>query len=210
MNETTKQRLVGVIVLGCLAIIFVPMLLDGSGVTPPEIAREIPPMPTTPPVPVIEPVRPVIDADLEQNGVAVAVNPEDEAEMAADEDEVEAFFSTIVARAAELEEVPGIEAPAAPPEDLPRLDEQGIPEGWSVRLGSFSQQSNAEALLSRVRNRGHRGYMAALDSGGQRLSGVFVGPVLTRAAADDLRRQLQEEFQLEGLVVRYTITELNQ
>ena len=43
-----KQRLVGAIVLGCLAIIFLPILLDGEGVSPPEMNIAIPTAPAFP------------------------------------------------------------------------------------------------------------------------------------------------------------------
>ncbi len=58
-----KQRLVGTIVIGCLAIIFIPILLDGEGVSPPAMTTEIPDPPPLPVEPIIEQQRPQITSD---------------------------------------------------------------------------------------------------------------------------------------------------
>ena len=63
MNTAMKQRLVGTVVIGCLAIIFIPALLDGEGVSPPEMTSSMPAPPAMPEVPVIQQERPEITAD---------------------------------------------------------------------------------------------------------------------------------------------------
>ncbi len=55
MDPQLKQRLVGVAVIFLLAIIFVPMLLDGAGTRPQPLQVEIPPQPQVDPFEVIEP-----------------------------------------------------------------------------------------------------------------------------------------------------------
>ena len=63
LNTAMKQRLVGTVVIGCLAIIFIPALLDGEGVSPPEMTSSMPAPPAMPEVPVIQQERPEITAD---------------------------------------------------------------------------------------------------------------------------------------------------
>ena len=45
MDQNTKNRLVGVIVVFSLAVIFLPMILDGAGVRKDKIEVVIPPQP---------------------------------------------------------------------------------------------------------------------------------------------------------------------
>ena len=45
MDQNTKNRLVGVIVIFSLAVIFLPMILDGSGVRKDQVEVVIPPQP---------------------------------------------------------------------------------------------------------------------------------------------------------------------
>jgi cell division septation protein DedD len=40
------------------------------------------------------------------------------------------------------------------------------------------------------------------------LTGVYVGPVLTETEAATLQQELARSFQLEGVVVRFSIEEL--
>ena len=88
------------------------------------------------------------------------------------------------------------------------LDPRGLPEAWSVRLGSFSSQTNATNLVARLQGDGHRAYTRRLDSSQGPLTAVFVGPLVDRAAAQTLLEQLRQNYQLSGLVVRYQIEEL--
>src|SRR5690606_12692755 len=88
------------------------------------------------------------------------------------------------------------------------LDSTGLPQGWSVRLASFSNQTNARNLVERLQSNGHRAYTRQLSSSQGPLTAVYVGPDVDRAAAQRLREQLQRDYDLAGIVVRYEIEEL--
>ena len=192
MNIAMKQRLIGTVVIGCLAIIFIPVLLDGEGVSPPEMTGSIPDSPPMPVIPVIEPVRPAISSDT----VSIA---ETRAETRAETNTESSRQATNAGNA---------QAPPAP--ERPTLDTAGVPESWTVRLGSFGEKSNAEALVSRLRDQKYKGFSRSLNSSRGLLTGVYVGPVLTESEAGRLQQELAEEFELEGVVVQFTINELEQ
>ena len=117
MNTAMKQRLVGTVVIGCLAIIFIPILLDGKGVSAPEMTASIPEAPPMPIVPVIAAERPEINADA----------------IESTQDEISTELNNT--RSNQLSAVSDM--PPAP--ELPRLNAAGIPATWSVRLASFDQ-----------------------------------------------------------------------
>jgi DedD protein len=77
-----------------------------------------------------------------------------------------------------------------------------------VRLASFSSTANASALVTRLQAGGHRAYTRRLDSSQGILTAVFVGPLANRAAAQTLLERLQQDFQLNGMIVRYEIEPL--
>ena len=54
MDSNLKNRLVGVIVISALAVIFLPMILDGAGVRREAVEVVIPPAPVIAPNPVFE------------------------------------------------------------------------------------------------------------------------------------------------------------
>jgi DedD protein len=91
-------------------------------------------------------------------------------------------------------------------ETVPARDAQGLPEAWSVRLGVFADRANAEALEARLLTAGHKAYLQPVRTGQGSMSGVFVGPVLTKREADALQQQLAAAFPQEpGIVQQFRI-----
>lgn len=220
MNVATKQRLVGTIVLVSLAMILIPLLLDGEGVEPPPaaITQAVPPAPRVDMTPLPEPFRPPIVADnAAPNTDPTASGTNDEAALtdatAAALTEATAPDGPEAAEPPALTDAPVSDANALPePEsappaaeqvavNAPQLDAQGLPGAWTVQMGMFSDKANAEALLARLLLANYKAYLRPQGGG---LSGVFVGPVLTQAEATSLQREMQQEFG-EGLVTRFTI-----
>ena len=190
MKQGTKQRVVGTIVIVSLALIFLPIIFDGQGSHQTQIASRIPEQPVVPILPEPQQSRPVIisDADL----VVTETKPEPER-----------VTKTIEESASDLIEVSASESGFT--RDIPILNSAGLPNGWSIRLGSFSEASNATNLMQRLQTAGYKAYIRDIDSEQVELTGVFVGPWLERALVNDYIDQLRDEFQLEGMVVRYQL-----
>jgi DedD protein len=193
MNQSTKQRVVGTVVLLALALIFLPLVLDGDGNYQPTITSRIPETPVIDFMPEPAPERPVIDADRFQPQASVpseaqavpiaepAVNPQDKQALGQSPSELELVDSE------------------------PSLDDLSLPEGWSVRLGIFSNSVNAANLTQRLLEAGYRAYSRQVPGAQGVVTGVFVGPHVDRAEANLLKDRLQDEFQLAGLVVRFEV-----
>ena len=190
MKQGTKQRVVGTIVIASLALIFLPIIFDGQGSHQTQTASRIPEQPVVPILPEPQQSRPVIisDADL----VVTETKPEPER-----------VTKTIEESASDLIEVSASESGFT--RDIPILNSAGLPNGWSIRLGSFSEASNATNLMQRLQTAGYKAYIRDIDSEQVELTGVFVGPWLERALVNDYIDQLRDEFQLEGMVVRYQL-----
>lgn len=190
MKQGTKQRVVGTIVIVSLALIFLPIIFDGQGSHQTQIASRIPEQPVVPILPEPQQSRPVIisDADL----VAIETKPESEL-----------VTKTIEESISDPIEVSASES--AFTRDIPTLNPAGLPNGWSIRLGSFSEASNASDLMQRLQTAGYKAYIRDIDSEQAELTGVFVGPWLERPLVNDYIDQLRDEFQLEGMVVRYQL-----
>jgi DedD protein len=183
-----KQRLVGAIVLGCLAIIFLPILLDGEGVSPPEMNIVIPAAPTFPDPLELEPQRPIVLSDTDElrldTEAAVVVVDAIAVDTSGTEQELSAEF--------------------------PELNLEGLPQAWSVRLGLFGDSANAETLIAELLGQGYRAYSDLLKTTQGELTAVLVGPVLTRVEAEALRIELSSNFNLDALIVDFNIDDANQ
>ncbi|MEX1197055.1 MAG: SPOR domain-containing protein [Pseudohongiellaceae bacterium] len=193
MNQSTRQRVVGTIVLLLAAIVVLPAILDGSGVPARDVEERIPARPVTDSEPLeVDPRRPEITADSDDLRLTEELSDD---EPVPDEE-------TAVADS-------GVdESRTSANNDRPSLDQAtGLPEAWSVQLGAFSNPSNVEALVDRLQSAGHSAYTRAIESSSDALTGVFVGPLVDRDAAVDLQAELQSSFGLAGRVVRYRIEE---
>ncbi len=207
MNQNTKQRIVGTIVLLALALIFLPLIFDGQGSYQPQIASRIPDTPVVPLLNEPLPTRPVILGD---EADATAVEPEesatDNAEPVATPVEVVETAPADDSTAPNSAEV--VDSEPSFTRGVPELADNGLPQGWAVRLGSFSDVSNADALVERLLAGGYRAYKRTISSNQGALTAVYVGPWVDRSTVDEYQRQLQEEFQLAGIVVAFETEQL--
>jgi DedD protein len=230
VNQNTRQRIIGTIVLGLVAVIVLPMIFDGEGSYQPPLETRIPPVAERPDVNRSMPQRPVITADSD----AIRIRPEtpvdeepagetaetgqpaateaaavEPAEPAVDESAAAGQLADAVTESQPVPDTSEETIPAAEPPDTAAitaaLDNQGLPEAWSVRLASFSNQTNASNLLNRLLSDGHRAYTRQISSSQGQLTAVFVGPLIDRPAAQQLLEQMRQDYQLSGLVVRYQI-----
>jgi len=215
LNQHTRQRITGTIVLAVTALVLLPIIFDGQGSYQEPLQTDIPVRPSQPEVSRTFPQRPIITADTDEiliRPVASELQSDPGSAGSGDLPEVEASdelaeVSSGAAAAPSAEPViPAAETAAAGPG--PALDARGLPEAWSVRLGAFSSQSNATNLVARLQQAGHRAYTRRVSSSQGELTAVFVGPLIDRAAAQSLMESLRQDFQLNGLIVRYEIDEL--
>jgi DedD protein len=215
LQQATKQRIAGSVVLIALALIFLPIIFDGQGSYDAQISSRIPPAPIIMPMADPVPTRPVIIAN--QPDFAPSLPSSDDTEVP----ELEEITGTTEGGEPLIDQ--GSQAASQPPKEAdsggaevvdsqpsylreaPQLGADGLPQGWSVRLGTFSDQSNATKLLERLIDSGYKAYARDIEREQATLTAVFVGPWLDRNRVDGYQKELQDEFKLAGYVVRYTI-----
>ncbi len=178
-NSAFKHRLTGAIVLVILAVIFVPMLLDGE--SPTTISEtNIPPKPD-------EFSSKIIPLD-EITQLALPETP-----------------TTAPAQPAETEPAvaaPPSTSPVPAPAPAPAKP-QSAPGAWVVQLGSFSSEQNALALRNQLRAKGYTAFVEKTQSGAASLYRVNVGPELERARAEAQRNALEKDMKQKGMVLHY-------
>lgn len=89
------------------------------------------------------------------------------------------------------------EKPAARPEP-PKPAASSI--GFAVQLGAFSKPEEANALRDKVRAAGFSAFVEQVRTDKGTLSRVRVGPVASRADADQLKAQVAAKFGISGMV----------
>lgn len=192
MNDHLKQRLVGAIVLVALAVIFVPMLLQGnrrSGI--PMFGSNVP---TKPAAKAGE-----IDIPLQVPAPAPAA-PATVVEQPAKPDAVPAVKPPAATPAAPAGK------PAAPAQTLKPLAAPASPaappaESWAVQVGSFGESHNALKLRDSLRAKGYPAYVEEVKVDKGTSYRVRVGPMLARSDAEALRTKLAAKAHVRGIVV---------
>jgi DedD protein len=227
-----KQRLVGTLVLGSLALILIPLLLDGEGVERPPLSGSIPPAPVFDTTPLPEPERPeivadslapadstteaeaIVETDLADAGAQAASSdataledataPETETPVADESAPDETAAAPAVTETAVIAPPPAA-TPAPQSVSQPALDPAGLPEGWSVRLGVFGSRANADRLQGRLIADGYKAYVRPVGVS----TAVLIGPVLTQNEAVALQTELnglKAKYQIDNVIVqRYDI-----
>lgn len=198
MEPQLKKRLVGGIVLVALAVIFIPMLLDGSGSRPDlSLDAEPPPLPPPPrplPGPEEGPIdlRPAPDTPEPRAAVVDALNAEQIAE------EVEASR----AQAPESPEAPEAEPSEPPPESAPAPAPPPDLQSWVVQVAALREQDKALAERDRLRGKGLGPvFVERYDSERGQFYRVRFGPLLEREAAEALQARIERELGIEGRVM---------
>jgi DedD protein len=200
LKQATKQRIVGTIVLLALGLIFLPIIFDGQGSYQPSVSSRIPPAPEVPILPEPQPTRPQLQ--IEETAL---LGESDSSPAAEVEQTVEEPLEESLQEAGE---VAVVESESAFQREVPSLDENGLPQGWSVRLGTFANAANAENLLNRLLEAEYKAYSRVITANESTMTAVFVGPWLERGRVEQFQQELQDRFQLNGMIVRYEIESL--
>lgn len=187
MDQKLKQRLVGAVVLISLAVIFIPIILEGPDDEWTPRVQEIP-------------VPPQIEYQAE---VELPV-PDEQPALAPE---------TTAPAEAPAPEAPTAVVPS-PPAEQPAPDrpepvaEQPparakVPAGsWFIQVGSFSQQLNASGLRDRLKKTGYNSRLQEIAAANGKVWRVLVGPFETRAAAEKQRDSITSQHHMKGLVTQ--------
>ena len=182
MAYKKKQRVVGILVLLLLVSILFPVVFDGGEDFKEQLESRIPLEPIITILPEPTQVRPAIVAD----SVAVSLNEE--------------IIDEVVESGDNASEIMDMDERLTP-----QLTEIGLPEGWSIRLGSFAQQENATSLIERLRAADYKAYTRNISNSAGELTSVLVGPWIDRASAEKYLIELEDQFRLAGDIVSYEI-----
>jgi DedD protein len=209
MDQMLKQRLIGAIVIISLAVIFIPMILEGPDNEMSPRNQDMPPPPT-------------IDYQMEVELPVPSESPEtvESPDATVTEQEVSAIPETPVSQPEAITgqaEAPPPPAHAEPVESAPPPKPVAVKQpssstppktapastqgGWILQVGSFSQQANALSLQDRLKKSGYQVAVLDVKSASGTIHRVLIGPVSDRQAAEKLRDKLAREQKLTAMVL---------
>jgi len=216
-----KQRIIGALVLVSLAVIFVPMIFDE-----PHSERQSTPItiPEAPPFPEVDmPEEPLQDAGnyppdtqpvvtenesgedpgyrlIEESSSVDEGASTGETQAPADEPAEEDNAPVSVSAGDEASDEPAAETSSS---DESKADFTGSLEGaWIVQVASFGNEDNARRLRDRIVELGYDAHLQRFSGGETQFTRVFSGPFVDKSDAEDTKRVLDEEFDLDSLITK--------
>lgn len=175
MDVNLKYRIVGITVLFALAVIFVPMILDGSGRD--QVSRVDMDMPTVPKL--------TFSDELVQSAEAPAPQ----------------HSQSTQAPQAALEKVDI--ANNIIPEVAVKRDDPAL-SGWVVQVGAFTEQAKAQALQTRLTQASFDVFIEIGEKQGQHYYRVKAGPELDKDKALELQQSIAKKLSIDsGFVTRH-------
>jgi DedD protein len=207
MDQMLKQRLIGAIVIIALAVIFVPMILEGPERESSTRTETMPPPPAIDYQTEVELPVPAASSESVEPGETPAAG-------AAPDQEVSALPAEPAPVAAPAPVKP-VETPATPPTPKPAVSKKPPPPenaapktvsaagqgAWILQVGSFTQQANAQSLRDRLTKAGYHVTVQTAKGADGSVHRVLVGPVSDRPAAEKLRDKLAREQKLPAMVL---------
>lgn len=206
MTRAFKQRLLGACILMIAAIVFLPDLLDGDKQVLKDDFEQIP-------------ARPEFAGVQEQHVFDATIVQERRSDAMADRQSHDLPLDAVE----EAEAEPQLETVTLPSQDYAQVTLNGKPaevertttpiptetttvargnpalteQAWTVRVGSFGQVNNANALSQKLQDAGFRTYTRQVTNrNGVLLTSVFVGPDLRQS---ELEQQLTTLRELTGV-----------
>jgi DedD protein len=209
MDQMLKQRLIGAIVIISLAVIFIPMILEGPDDELSPRTQDMPPPPTIEYQAEVELPVPAVSPEPAESPAAAVTEQEVSAIAEPSAPPTEAVTNQAVTPVKQPEPVESAKTikPAVvkqPPPKAPPKTTTGpaITQGaWILQAGSFSQQANALSLRDRLKKSGYQASVQDSKGAEGHVYRVLIGPVNDRQAAEKLRDKLVREQKLTAMVL---------
>jgi len=206
MDQSIKQRLVGIAVIFSLAVIFLPMLLDGSGVRNKTVKVEIPEQ-------TVIASNPEFDQKIIELHAKVDALPDLEPRFV---DETSSENENQIKRE-KVEETAKIPVPEPEPEVVEKKPEpEPEPEpvtksktplggdSWVLQVGSFKDRQ--KAILQRDKLRKSKiaaVFIEQFSSDNQTSYRVRLGPFLNRDQSKVAQNKIRAKYNIDGLIMKY-------
>ncbi len=187
METTLKQRLIGAAVIIALAVIFVPMILDGSGQRKSvAINIDVPPEPkftfeSELPDPKQLDELPVLEKSIGSDSIQTSVDEKVESKTQSVPDKVSSP-KIVEATANHIKVNPSLNA-------------------WAVQVAAFGEKDKALVLKEKLLASNYSAFTEKSANGSKVLYRVKVGPELKRENAEKLRDKIEKEYGLTGSFV---------
>ena len=195
MDQNIKQRLVGIAVIFALAVIFLPMILDGSGVEKKTLKVEIP-------------GQPVIESrtDFNQKIIELQAKVDEMPELEprfVDENSTET--EKRIDRKVDKKPAVALEKAESEPKSVKEKPISPVGgDSWVLQVGSFKDRNKALSQRDRLRKANISAvFIEQFNSNNQASYRVRLGPFLKHEQSKIAQNKIKAKYDIDGLIMKY-------
>ena len=198
MDQNIKNRLVGIIVIFALAVVFLPMILDGSGVRKDKFEVVIPPPP-------------VVDANPEFDTRIIELNAKADAipeleqrfvDEVSSEEQVEPVPVTSKTSAEKKADSEAAKASASPTAAVEPSKVGG--DSWVLQVGSYQDRKKALVQRDKLRKSNVSAVFIEQFNVNQKPSyRVRLGPFINREQTRVAQNKIKAKHDIDGIIMKY-------
>ena len=203
MDQNTKQRLVGIAVIFALAVIFLPMILDGSGIRKNTLEVVIPPQPVIKNNP-----------EFEQKIVELHAKVEDLPSLESQfVDERSSENVNQIDRKTEQAAQKGSGSKSEAMQGQPASKQQTQPEvevtrvggdTWVLQVGSYKDRKKALSQRDKLRKSNIAAvFIEKFSIDNEPVYRVRLGPFLNRDQSRVALNKIKAKYDIDGLIMKY-------
>lgn len=198
MDQNIKNRLVGIIVIFALAVIFLPMILDGSGVRKDAFEVEIPP-------------QPVVESNPQFDAKIIELNAQAEAIPDLEQRFVDEVSSENPVTASPVASEP-VEKKKSRPETQPAADATGDVtnpgkiggDSWVLQIGSYQDRKKALMQRDKLRKSNISAvFIEQFNVNNKPSYRVRLGPFINRQQTRVAQNKVKAKHDIDGIIMKY-------
>lgn len=222
MDSSSKQRLIGVVVLIALATIVLPVLFHRSNQNQMvlNLPQDAPPPPALPDVQIAPPsastpktiiqhetvTTQTVNTGQDTQTLSTPTTPQTTQDQTITTSHLQPVDTkTSLPKSSNTKRVqkPTVtitKPPAQTHQKTTALTSKN--QQWLVQLGSFSNKTNADKLMAHLRKHGFKAHSKTTARHTSSITKVFIGPEKNRASASWIVKKLNKTLHLKGIIVR--------
>jgi DedD protein len=194
MDQNIKNRLVGIIVIFALAVIFLPMILDGSGVRKDKLEVVIPPQP-------LVSANPEFESKIIELNAEVDDLPELEPRFV-DENSSKNKIERVDTAKVDSKTEPQVKKIKAKADVAAKVKEGG--DSWVLQVGSFTDRDKALVQRDKIRKSNIAAvFIEQFKIDNKSSFRVRLGPFINRDQTKVAQNKIKAKHNIDGIIMKY-------
>jgi DedD protein len=200
VDQNTKQRLVGIAVIFALAVIFLPMILDGSGVRKNTLEVVIPPQPVVKNNPEFEQKIVELHAKVEDLPSLESQFVDERSSENANQIERKTEQKDSGSKSEPVQSQPASKQPTQPEAEVTRVGG----DTWVLQVGSYKDRKKALSQRDKLRKSNIAAvFIEKFSIDNELVYRVRLGPFLNRDQSKVALNKIKAKYDIDGLIMKY-------